>query len=154
VFFPRLGRSLALPEPRPSDLERAGRYAETREGVPTNRYFLLPAPSVSDSLRLAMAYQSPLEALAESTRRQIFEKLRHGPLPVGKIADHVPVSRPAVSQHLKVLQQAGLVRQHRVGTRHLYSIDLNGLAEVRSYFEQFWDDVLAAFQTKANQEKK
>ena len=101
-----------------------------------------------------MAYPSPLEALAESTRRQIFEKLRHGPLPVGKIADHVPVSRPAVSQHLKILQQAGLVRQQRVGTRHLYSIDLNGLAEVRSYFEQFWDDVLAAFQTKANQEKK
>ena len=123
------------------------RYAATRD-IP------LAPPSVSANLPLAMAYQSPLEALAESTRRQIFEKLRHGPLPVGKIADHVPVSRPAVSQHLKVLQQAGLVRQHRVGTRHLYSIDLNGLAEVRSYFEQFWDDVLAAFQAKANQEKK
>ena len=101
-----------------------------------------------------MAYQSSLEALAESMRRQIFEKLRHGPLPVGKIADHLPVTRPAVSQHLKVLRQAGLVRQQRVGTRHLYSIDLNGLAEVRCYFEQFWDDVLGAFQTKANQEKK
>jgi DNA-binding transcriptional ArsR family regulator len=101
-----------------------------------------------------MAYRSPFEALAESTRRQIFEKLRQGPLSVGEIADHVPVSRPAVSQHLKVLLQAGLVRQHRVGTRHFYSIDLNGLAEVRSYLEQFWDAVLATFQAKANQEKK
>jgi DNA-binding transcriptional ArsR family regulator len=90
------------------------------------------------------AYQA-LEALADPTRRSIFESLAGGPLPVVELAAGLPVSRPAVSQHLKVLKEAGLVAMRPVGTRRLYSIDPAGLRGLRSYFDQFWTTTLAAY---------
>jgi DNA-binding transcriptional ArsR family regulator len=89
-------------------------------------------------------YQA-IEALSDPTRRAIFETLRHGPTSVVDVARQTPVSRPAVSQHLKVLKDAGLVRVHAEGTRRIYAIDPAGLAAVRDYFENFWDDTLAAY---------
>ena len=93
-----------------------------------------------------MAYGHPLEALGDPTRRSIFERLRRGARSVTELADELPVSRPAVSQHLRVLKEAGLVRERRDGTRRLYRIDPDGLGEVRDYFDDFWSDVLAAFK--------
>ena len=93
-----------------------------------------------------------MDALGDGTRRQILERLRRGPMAVGELADGLPVSRPAVSQHLRVLKGAGLVTERRDGTRHLYRIDTDGLAEVREYFESFWTDVLAAFEAAAEAE--
>jgi DNA-binding transcriptional ArsR family regulator len=93
-----------------------------------------------------VAYAHPLEALGDSTRRSIFERLRCGPRSVTELADELPVSRPAVSQHLRVLKDAGLVRERRDGTRRLYRIDPDGLGEVRDYFDDFWSEVLAAFK--------
>jgi len=91
-------------------------------------------------------------ALADPTRRAVFERLREGPLPVGEIARELPVSRPAVSQHLRVLKDAGLVTERREGTRRLYRIDPDGLAALRDYFDDFWDEALAAFQAAAESE--
>jgi DNA-binding transcriptional ArsR family regulator len=99
-----------------------------------------------------MAYQEALQALADPTRRAILERLRSGPSPVGRLAEQVPVSRPAVSQHLRVLKGARLVREHKVGTRRVYSMELDGLVELRRYLDGFWEDVLQAF--KAEAEKK
>jgi DNA-binding transcriptional ArsR family regulator len=96
-----------------------------------------------------MAYQNALEALADPTRRGIFERLRDGPSPVGRLAEGLPVSRPAVSQHLRVLEQAGLVRAHRAGTRRIYNVEIQGLVELRRYLDGLWDDVLRNFATAA-----
>ena len=93
-----------------------------------------------------MAYVHSLDALGDPTRRAVFELLRDGPRAVGEMAARLPVSRPAVSQHLRVLKDAGLVRERRDGTRRLYRIDPDGLGEVRDYFDDFWSDVLAAFK--------
>jgi DNA-binding transcriptional ArsR family regulator len=101
-----------------------------------------------------MAYEKAFAALADPSRRRVFERLRAGPLSVGAVAKGMPVSRPAVSQHLKVLKQAGLVTDHAQGTRRLYSIDPQGLAAVRSWLDQFWDGALAAFQAEAEAERK
>jgi DNA-binding transcriptional ArsR family regulator len=87
-----------------------------------------------------------LSALGDPTRRAVFERLADGPLAVGEIAAGLPVSRPAVSQHLKVLKQAGLVRDEAAGTRRLYSVDPAGLAALQTYFERFWTNALAAFK--------
>jgi DNA-binding transcriptional ArsR family regulator len=95
-----------------------------------------------------MAYHSALEALADPTRRAIFERLRRGPSPVSRLAEGLPVTRPAVSQHLRVLKGAGLVKDQKAGTRRVYSIDLRGLAELRRYLDRFWDDVLFAFKSE------
>ena len=89
---------------------------------------------------------SALTALADPTRRHLFELVAERPSPVGELAGLLPVSRPAVSQHLKVLRQAGLVRECRVGTRHVYSLDSSGLDAVRAYFDSFWEQSLAAFK--------
>ncbi len=99
-----------------------------------------------------MTYGNAIQALADPTRRSVLEELRRGPTPVGKLADRLPVSRPAVSQHLRVLKEAGLVREERHGTRHLYSVDGNGLAELREYLDTFWEEALAAFKAKAEDE--
>ena len=99
-----------------------------------------------------MAYADALTALADPTRRSVFETLREGPRSVGDLARGLPVSRPAVSQHLRVLKLAGLVRERRVGTRNFYSVDGDGLAELRDYFEGFWDEALAAFKEAAERE--
>jgi DNA-binding transcriptional ArsR family regulator len=96
-----------------------------------------------------MAYGAAMAALADPTRRAVFERLRSGPRPVVEIARGLPVSRPAVSQHLRVLKEAGLVRERREGTRNFYSVNEDGLAEVREYFEEFWDEALAAFKLVA-----
>ena len=97
-----------------------------------------------------MTYQQSLQALADPTRRAVFERLRSGPSPVGELAAGLPVTRPAVSQHLKVLKDAGLVREHRAGTRRIYSVELEGLGELRRYLDTFWSDVLAAFADHVN----
>ena len=85
-------------------------------------------------------------ALGDPTRRAIFELVAARARPVGEIAAHVPVTRPAVSQHLKVLKEAGLVTDRPVGTRRIYQVDPAGLAELRAYFERFWTTTLAAFK--------
>jgi DNA-binding transcriptional ArsR family regulator len=90
-----------------------------------------------------------LDALGDGTRREIFERLRCGPRAVGELAGGLPVSRPAVSQHLRVLEEAGLVNVRKEGTRRVYSVDAKGVAEVRDYFDKFWDDTLAAFKAAA-----
>jgi DNA-binding transcriptional ArsR family regulator len=94
-----------------------------------------------------MAYGTALLALSDPTRRQVFEQLRHGAKSVGKIAAEMPVSRPAVSQHLGVLKKAGLVADRAEGTRRVYYIDPNGLAAIRVWLDQFWDDALSAFKS-------
>jgi DNA-binding transcriptional ArsR family regulator len=100
-----------------------------------------------------MAYGEAIAALADPTRRTVFERLRGGPRPVVEIARGLPVSRPAVSQHLRVLKEAGLVRERREGTRNFYSVDGDGLADLRTYFEGFWDEALAAFKAAAESEE-
>lgn len=92
-----------------------------------------------------MAYGNMIEALAPPTRRAVFERLRSGPLSVGEIAEGLPVSRPAVSQHLKALKDAGLVIEDRQGVRRIYRLDVRGVAAVRDYFNAFWDEALEAY---------
>jgi len=99
-----------------------------------------------------MTYQKALLALSDPTRRRVFEELRRGPRSVGKIAARMPVSRPAVSQHLRVLKQAGLVRARAEGTRRVYCIDPQGLGAVRTWLDQFWSEALSSFQIEV--EKK
>jgi DNA-binding transcriptional ArsR family regulator len=91
---------------------------------------------------------SALAALADPTRRQIFERLRSGPRAVGDIARGLPVTRPAVSQHLAVLKSAGLVRDQAAGTRRIYEIDPKGLGTIRAWLDQFWDGALASFKNE------
>ncbi|HWY93574.1 MAG TPA: metalloregulator ArsR/SmtB family transcription factor [Steroidobacteraceae bacterium] len=100
-----------------------------------------------------MAYQEAFLALADPTRRKVFEELRRGPRSVGKIAARMPVSRPAVSQHLGVLKKAGLVVDRAEGTRRVYCIDPNGLAAIRTWLDQFWDEALAAFQAELDKKE-
>jgi DNA-binding transcriptional ArsR family regulator len=101
-----------------------------------------------------MAYGEAMAALADPTRRAVFERLRTGPRPVVDIARGLPVSRPAVSQHLRVLKEAGLVRERRQGTRNFYSVNSDGLMDLREYFEEFWDEALAAFKEAAERGEK
>jgi len=98
-----------------------------------------------------MAYGRALQALADPTRRQVFERLGRGPMPVGQLAKGLPVSRPAVSQHLKVLKEAGLVTEEQDGTRRIYRIDPHGLARLRAWLDQFWEIALDAFKAQAEQ---
>ena len=93
-----------------------------------------------------MTYPRALAALADPSRRAVFERLRGGPRPVGEIARGLPISRPAVSQHLKVLKEAGLVADRAEGTRRIHYIDPHGLAAVRAWLDQFWDAGLEAFR--------
>jgi DNA-binding transcriptional ArsR family regulator len=95
-----------------------------------------------------MTYATTLTALADPTRRRVFEELRTGPKPVGVIAAKLPVSRPAVSQHLKVLREAGLIRERAEGARRVYFIDPDGLGELRAWLDRLWDQSLAAFQAE------
>lgn len=92
-----------------------------------------------------MTYAEAIQAIADPTRRLVFERLRDGPLPVGRLAAGLRVTRPAVSQHLRVLERAGLVQARREGTRRIYDVDPRGLAELRRYLDGFWGDVLEAF---------
>ena len=94
------------------------------------------------------------QALADPTRHAIFERLKSGPLAVGELASEVPVSRPAVSQHLKVLKDAGLVIDRRDGTRRIYQLDPTGIEAVRTYFDTLWQNALAAFKTAVEKEDR
>jgi DNA-binding transcriptional ArsR family regulator len=96
-----------------------------------------------------MTYGTALAVLADPTRRQVFERLRAGPRSVGVLAAGLPVSRPAVSQHLKTLKDAGLVEERSEGVRRIYSLRLEGLRELRDWLDGFWDDALVAFKAEA-----
>src|SRR5689334_2110403 len=93
-------------------------------------------------------------ALHDPTRRAVLERLRSGPKPVGEIASGLPVTRPAVSQHLKVLKEAGLVDDRSEGTRRIYQIDPKGLGAMRAWLDQFWDSALTAFATEVERASK
>jgi DNA-binding transcriptional ArsR family regulator len=95
-----------------------------------------------------------MAALADPTRRAIFERLREGPRAVGELARDLPVSRPAVSQHLRVLKEAGLVSERRNGTRRLYRIEPDAVAGLRTYFDEFWSRALDAFKAAAESEER
>jgi DNA-binding transcriptional ArsR family regulator len=96
-----------------------------------------------------MAYAQALTVLADPTRRTVFERLRTGPRPVGVLAAGLSVSRPAVSQHLKVLKDAGLVEERSEGARRIYSLRREGLMELRDWLDSFWGDALEAFKNEA-----
>ena len=97
-----------------------------------------------------IAYESPqLDALGDPTRRAILARLQQAESAVGDLAREFPISRPAVSQHLRVLKQAGLVTDRAIGTRRLYSVDPAGLRALREYFDQFWTTALDAFKARA-----
>jgi len=95
-----------------------------------------------------------MDALGDPTRRAIFERLAGGPKAVGEIANELPVSRPAVSQHLKVLKQAGLETDRAEGTRRVYQLNPQGIRDLRAYFDQFWDQALASFKEAAEKESQ
>lgn len=95
-----------------------------------------------------MTYAKALQSLSDPTRRRVFEKLRSGPQSVGVLARGLPVSRPAVSQHLKVLKDAGLVGDRSEGARRVYYIDPQGLGELRRWLDQFWTDALESFKNE------
>ncbi|MEM1388523.1 MAG: metalloregulator ArsR/SmtB family transcription factor [Pseudomonadota bacterium] len=96
-----------------------------------------------------MAYETVIAALADPTRRTLIDHLRAGPQPVGRLAAQVPVSRPAVSQHLKVLSDAGLLAVEARGTRRVYRLAPDGLASLRAYLDGLWDDALNRFAARA-----
>lgn len=108
--------------------------------------------TVSQDAPLEKAYGAVLDALGDRTRRIILQRLRDGPKPVVEIARGLPVSRPAVSQHLKVLKEAGLVVDRAEGNRRLYTVDANGLVALRTFLELFWQDALGRFVTMAETE--
>jgi DNA-binding transcriptional ArsR family regulator len=111
--------------------------------------------SVSLNLRLVVTYaELVLDALGDPTRRAVFKRLRGGARSVGEIAKGMEVSRPAVSQHLKVLKAARLVVDRAEGTRRLYEVDAQGLEALRRWLDGFWDQTLAAFKKAAERETK
>jgi DNA-binding transcriptional ArsR family regulator len=101
-----------------------------------------------------VAYGTALAVLADPTRRKVFERLRYGPRAVNAIASGLPVSRPAVSQHLKVLKGAGLVEERTEGVRRIYSLRREGLMELREWLDSFWSDALEAFKLEAERSHK
>jgi len=101
-----------------------------------------------------VTYETTLTALADPTRRLIFERLADGPRSVGELAAGLPISRPAVSQHLKVLKTAGLVNDQAAGNRRLYHMDPDGLGALHAYLDRFWSRSLAAFKDVAEQPSK
>ena len=105
---------------------------------------------VSIYLPLVRPYQQPqMDALGDATRRAILERLLSGPMPVGELAREFPISRPAISQHLRVLKQAHLVVDRPVGNRRLYAVDPAGIGALRTYFDRFWSQALTAFKRAA-----
>lgn len=100
-----------------------------------------------------MTYETALAAIADPTRRAVLERLRHGPHTVGEIAAGMPVSRPAVSQHLKALKDAGLVRDEPRGAARIYRIHAEGLVELRQWLDSFWDDALTRFKHHAEKDQ-
>ena len=112
----------------------------------------LTALLVSYNLPFVGTYGSAgIAALGDSTRRAIFESLARRPKAVGELAAELPVSRPAVSQHLRVLKEAGLVSDHADGTRRIYQIRQRGVQAIHGYLDQMWGQAMAAFQAEARQ---
>jgi DNA-binding transcriptional ArsR family regulator len=105
----------------------------------------LTCHSVRGNLPFVETYELVLDALGDRTRRQIVQVLRGGPVAVGELAERIPVSRPAISQHLKVLQACRLVGYESVGTRHLYRLDPAGVRELRAWLDDFWGGALEQF---------
>lgn len=101
-----------------------------------------------------MTYEKTINALSDPTRRALLESLREGPRSVGELARDVPVSQPAVSQHLRVLREAGLVTHRKEGAKRIYSLSTTGLSELRAYVESLWSDVLVAFEQAAIDERR
>ena len=99
-----------------------------------------------------MTYANAIAALADPTRRRVLEALRRGPASVGVIAAGLPVSRPAVSQHLRVLKDAGLVADRAEGTRRVYAIDPKGLGPLRAWLDELWDGALVAFAAEVDRQ--
>jgi DNA-binding transcriptional ArsR family regulator len=115
----------------------------------------LTDPPVTVNLPFVPTYQGDgLAALGDPTRRAIFESLADRPRAVGELASELPVSRPAVSQHLKVLKEAHLVVDRAVGTRRIYQVDPDGLRNLRGYLDHFWDQALAAYKDAVEQDMK
>jgi len=134
-------------------------YDEVRSLLGTSgpnrrRVFPFDKPaSVRGNLPLVDAYlQAGLDALGDATRMAIFQKLADGPTAVNELARTLPVSRPAVSQHLRVLKDAGLVTDSKAGTRRLYRLNPEGVARLRAHFDQMWTNAMTAFQATAEQE--
>lgn len=98
--------------------------------------------------------QAGLDALGDANRMAIFQKLSGGPIAVNELAGTLPISRPAVSQHLRVLKDAGLVMASKEGTRHLYQLNPEGIARLRAHFDQMWTNALSAFKAAAEKEPK
>ena len=110
---------------------------------------------VSDNLRCVDTYRgASIEALGDTTRRAIFERLAEGPFAVGELARNLPVSRPAVSQHLRVLKDAGLVLDRKAGNRRLYRLNAAGIEALRDYFDRFWTQALESFKEIAEQDEE
>jgi DNA-binding transcriptional ArsR family regulator len=131
---------------------RAGDSAHPGQGAPGRGLTIKP---VSGTLRFVVTYQADgLTALGDPTRRAIFERLAERPRAVGELASELPVSRPAVSQHLRVLKEARLVVDRPVGTRRIYQVDSEGLALLRVYLDHFWDQALAGYKAAVEQRMK
>ena len=115
----------------------------------------LTSPEVSGNLPIVQTYQfDGWTALGDPTRRAIFEHLADRPRAVGELARELPISRPAVSQHLKVLKAARLVVDQPVGTRRIYQLDPDGLGALRAYLDHFWDQALAGYKTAVEETKE
>lgn len=116
----------------------------------------MTANLVSGNLPFVATYETVLDALGDPTRRAILTALRRGPSSVAGLTGHVPVSRPAISQHLKVLSAAGLVDHEPRGTRNIYRVEPDGLAPLRDWIVQFWGEVLDSFaeHVRTDQEGK
>ena len=117
--------------------------------MPGDLVTLLTDGIVSISLPLVSTYRElQLDALGDPTRRAILARLRKGPAPVGKLANTFPISRPAISQHLRVLKEASLVTDHPDGTRRVYQLNPEAFASLREYFDEFWGVALIAFKKR------
>ena len=101
-----------------------------------------------------LTYHNGFSALADPTRREIFERLAAHPMAVGELARELPVSRPAVSQHLRVLKDAGLVADSARGSRRVYRVEPGGVEGMRAYLDRFWSDALASFKDAADRKEK
>jgi DNA-binding transcriptional ArsR family regulator len=101
---------------------------------------------------LSFLGEQQLDALGDATRRAIVDRLLRGPVSVGKLAEEFPISRPAISQHLRVLKQANLVTDEASGTRRVYQLNPQGFETLRAYFDQFWTHALTAFQQKVEEQ--
>ena len=101
-----------------------------------------------------MTYEEALSAIDDPTRRLLLERLTAGPRSAGELAEGLPMSRPAVSQHLRVLREARLVNEQREGTKRVYRLDPRGLTQLRTYFDSFWQRAMADFKDSANHDSE